>query len=58
MADCENGNEEVLSFFQSKGLIVGKGYGDKKEHQIRIANFPAHSKEQVELLCDSLENFS
>lgn len=58
VANCEKGNEEVLSFLQNKGMIVGKGYGDQKEHQIRIANFPAHSKEQVELLCDSLENFS
>ena len=58
VANCEQGNQEVLSFLQSKGMIVGKGYGDQKEHQIRIANFPAHSKEQVELLCDTLEKFT
>ena len=58
VGNCIEGNKEVLSFLQSNGLIVGKGYAEREEVQIRIANFPAHSKEQVELLCDSLESFS
>ena len=35
-------------------LIVGSGYGTFKNDHIRIANFPTHSKEQVEMLADKL----
>ena len=38
---------------KNKNLIIGKGYGSA-QNQIRIANFPAHSKESIELLCDEL----
>ena len=38
---------------KEKGFIIGKGYGSGKK-QIRIANFPTHSKEVFELLCDEL----
>lgn len=34
-----------------QNLIIGKGYG-KNNYQIRIANFPTHSKENIEMLCD------
>jgi hypothetical protein len=29
-----------------------------KETQLRIANFPATSKETVEMLCDAIENLA
>ena len=38
-----------------KGLVVGQGYGEFKDRQLRIANFPTHSKEQIELLADTIE---
>lgn len=47
--------KELLKQFEKKGLILGSGYGDHKEKHIRIANFPTHSKESVEMLCDLLE---
>ncbi len=47
----------AIKFFEALGMHIGSGYGDHKKSQIRIANFPTHSKEQVELLCDSLEKF-
>jgi len=47
----------LKSFLKSKGMIIGGGYGGAADTQIRIANFPAHSKEQVELLCDTLMKF-
>ena len=58
VANCSNGSAEVIEAFKEKGMFIGSGYSDKKSSQIRIANFPTHSKEQVELLCDSLVNFS
>lgn len=45
----------ILHFFEKRGLILGTGYGPHKENHIRIANFPTHSKESVEMLCDLIE---
>ena len=42
-----------INKLKEKGLIIGKGYGSTT-NQIRIANFPTHSKEVFELLCDEL----
>lgn len=39
----------------NKGLMVGDGYGKFKGQHLRIANFPTHSKEQIEMLVDQLE---
>ncbi|WMJ73070.1 aminotransferase class V-fold PLP-dependent enzyme [Cytophagaceae bacterium ABcell3] len=36
------------------GMAVGTGYGSYKEKQIRIANFPTHTPEQVEKLLKKL----
>jgi phosphoserine aminotransferase len=44
----------VIATLQAKGLYPGDGYGKAKASQMRFANFPAHSKEQYELLADSL----
>ncbi len=46
---------EILEFLNKKGLVIGTGYGAHKENHIRFANFPTHSKESVEMLCDLLE---
>ncbi len=37
-------------------MAVGSGYGNYKEKQIRIANFPAHSEAQIEKLVTTLKN--
>ena len=58
VADCQNHTESLVKFLNSKGLFPGDGYGSFKKTQLRFANFPAHSKEQYELLVDSLESFS
>lgn len=44
----------ILEDLEKKKIILGKGYGAFKNEHLRIANFPAHSKEQVEMLCDLL----
>lgn len=49
-----NTPDKFISYFKKKGLVIGSGYGAHKEHHIRIANFPTHSKEVIEMLCDSL----
>jgi phosphoserine aminotransferase len=36
-------------------MAVGAGYGNNKETQIRIANFPTHSIKQISELIDVLE---
>jgi phosphoserine aminotransferase len=58
VADCQLHTERLVSFLQQKGLYPGDGYGPSKKTQLRFANFPAHSKEQYELLVDSLGTFS
>ncbi|SNS79058.1 phosphoserine aminotransferase apoenzyme [Ekhidna lutea] len=47
--------EKILKFFESRGLVLGTGYGSFKENHIRIANFPTHSKESVEMVCDLMK---
>ena len=54
---CQKGIKELASWLTQKGLHPGEGYGKLKESQIRIANFPAHSKEHFEALADALEEF-
>ena len=44
----------ITKALQAKGLYPGDGYGKAKATQLRFANFPAHSKEQYELLVDCL----
>jgi phosphoserine aminotransferase len=43
----------ILEYLAQKGLIVGSGY-DKSLEQIRIANFPATSVEQIEILIEAM----
>jgi len=57
VAECEGGNTAILKALADKGFIIGKGYGSYKDSHIRIANFPVHSKEQVEMICDIIASF-
>lgn len=45
---------EIIEKLSKKGLEIGSGYGNYKGKHIRIANFPTHSKEQIELLVDTI----
>jgi len=49
--------ESLTQFLISKGMQPGDGYGSAKKIQLRFANFPTHSKEQYELLIDTLGQF-
>ncbi|MFM8912133.1 MAG: aminotransferase class V-fold PLP-dependent enzyme [Flammeovirgaceae bacterium] len=54
IAHCAEHTETVRQKLEVQGLFPGDGYGELKKTQLRFANFPAHSKEQYELLADAL----
>jgi phosphoserine aminotransferase len=55
VADCANSLPGIKERLISQQLIPGFGYGSYKSSHLRFANFPAHSKEQFELLVDALK---
>ena len=58
VADCGAHTEALTDHLMKKGMLPGDGYGSQKKSQLRFANFPAHSKEQYELLVDSITEFN
>ena len=46
---------DTLATAKQVGMVVGSGYGKFKDSQIRIANFPATSTEQVQALLEVLK---
>jgi len=49
-------SSDIISKMEEKKMIIGSGYGKFKDEHIRIANFPTHSKEQMELFVDVLKS--
>jgi phosphoserine aminotransferase len=47
----------LIEYLSQKKIQVGTGYGGYKSEQLRIANFPTHSKEQMEMLVDLIEAY-
>ncbi|HET8858728.1 aminotransferase class V-fold PLP-dependent enzyme [Marivirga sp.] len=47
----------IIDFLKQKKIHIGTGYGAYKKEQVRIANFPTHSKEQTEMLVDLIDAF-
>lgn len=54
VANTGEHTERITKLLIEKGMQPGDGYGPAKKSQLRFANFPTHSKEQYELLVDSL----
>ncbi|MEP2024349.1 MAG: aminotransferase class V-fold PLP-dependent enzyme [Reichenbachiella sp.] len=54
VAEVEGGSEKLIKALANKGLHIGSGYGEFKNQHIRIASFPTHSKEQIEMLVDEI----
>jgi len=52
VANCTRDNDQVVKQLEEAGFVIGKGYGKFKTSQLRFANFPTHSREQVEQLAD------
>ncbi len=46
----------LIDKLKEKNLIIGSGYGEMKDFQIRISNFPANSEAQIEELLTTIEN--
>lgn len=57
IADCGAQTASLANYLNQKGFLAGEGYGQLKGKQLRFANFPAHSKEQYELLVDYIGSF-
>jgi phosphoserine aminotransferase len=55
VADTKLPSQEINKLLDPFNMSVGSGYAGYKEKQIRIANFPAHSLEQVEKLIEILK---
>lgn len=56
VAELENEaeSEKLHNYLMSKSMVVSTGYGPYKNKHIRMANFPTHSREQIEMLADTL----
>ena len=55
VANTEAPSADIIKAVKEKGMVVGSGYGEFKSSQLRIANFPATSTEQVQELINALE---
>lgn len=47
----------LIEKLATRGLVIGEGYGKFKQSQIRIANFPSHSIENIKLLIETLKHY-
>ncbi|MEN8250850.1 MAG: aminotransferase class V-fold PLP-dependent enzyme [Bacteroidota bacterium] len=57
VVDSGDRTNDLIKYLSNHKMIVGGGYGKMKGKQIRIANFPTHSREQFEMLTDLIEKF-
>jgi phosphoserine aminotransferase len=48
--DVNGESEKIINYFEKKQMIIAAGYGKRKEHHIRIANFPSISIEATKKL--------
>lgn len=53
IVNTQGKTKKILEKLTKKGIVISKGYGDKKDDQIRIANFPAHKIVDVKKLLKS-----
>jgi phosphoserine aminotransferase len=52
--ETEGPSAKIIEDLQQKNIMIGSGYGPCKEQQIRIANFPATTPEDMKTLLASL----
>lgn len=53
----ENDIEDLKKRCLDKGFILGNGYGEFQDRTFRIANFPAHQKEEIKELQNIIAHF-
>ena len=51
----DDGDKECIKKLKEKNIIVGAGYGEGIDKQIRIANFPSHKLTDVKKLLKLLK---
>ncbi|WP_031526200.1 aminotransferase class V-fold PLP-dependent enzyme [Dyadobacter crusticola] len=54
VTDTELPSADIIKNVKEKGMVIGSGYGEFKASQLRIANFPATSAEEVDRLLHEL----
>lgn len=54
VADTEKPSSDIIKAVKANGMVIGSGYGEFKASQLRIANFPATSVDEVALLLKEL----
>lgn len=54
VANTTKPSGSIIATVKKAGMIIGSGYGKLKDSQVRIANFPATSAEQIETLLAEL----
>lgn len=57
VAKTDFDSSRLIAYLKEKKIEIGSGYGKYKTQQVRFANFPTHSKEQMEFLVDLLAEF-
>jgi phosphoserine aminotransferase len=50
VAKTPGGSKPIIERFKAAGITIASGYGDRKETHVRIGNFAAHSKADMERL--------
>ncbi len=58
VADAGNERDRVMNVLRQIGFEPGEGYGAYKKSHLRFANFPTHSREQIERLADAIASLS
>ena len=56
VAETPRGSADVIKKLSKHGFVVGPGYGEFKDKQIRIANFPMHEIADVKRMLRVLKN--
>ncbi len=56
VANTKSPAAEIIESLKKDQIVLGAGYGSFKDSQVRIANFPAVSIENVEMLIKKLSN--
>lgn len=57
VANTQRPAAEIIDALKKDNIVLGSGYGSLKEKQVRIANFPAVSVDDVSKLVEKLRRF-
>lgn len=52
----QGGSQDMVGKLKKQNIVIGAGYGEFKNDHLRVANFPAHSIDDVHRLISALQN--